>query len=326
MNQLISLPKNIDDVALHTLPDSVEPVFVASTPGTRRICNDSSFRGVAYTEALEESCARILKELTPFLGFGFTESETVVLHVLRGGLNFGLRNALHRAFSWNRHGSAFVSAQRARASHDPEQWHITESDYRKVYLPDNAFIVLGDVVATGTSLEHALRELVLIAKDQRKSLSGLLFFTFGGERAENIMREIASECRDVFPNFRGAATVYLEGRFTVAQAHSPVTIKLTGTDLLRRDALLAPEFLESQYENPAFPLERCAIYDAGSRAFWLPEFEEDVANYWRDVRQLAEQGMSFEGLLNERFPALDVTRFGEVSLVDLARMKIQAND
>jgi len=73
----------------------------------------------------------------------------------------------------------------------------------------------------------------------------------------------------------------LEGCFDVPTPESRLTIRFTGTDLLRGgESVIAPDFLESQYENPAYPIERCTIYDAGSRAFWVREYAEDVRSYW----------------------------------------------
>jgi hypothetical protein len=87
---------------------------------------------------------------------------------------------------------------------------------------------------------------------------------------------------------------------------------------------MAPEFIESQYEDPAYPIERCIIYDAGSRAFWTREYIEDVVGYWKQNLDLAERGMSFEELVRERMPVLDASRFGSVDLAALARRQIAA--
>jgi hypothetical protein len=103
-----------------------------------------------------------------------------------------------------------------------------------------------------------------------------------------------------------------------------VSVKLPGTDLLRRDALLAPAFLESQYANPAHPLERCAVYDAGSRAFCLPEYLHDVLGYWQEVAAAAGRGVGYRELLAERCPRLDPERFGEVSLAKVAANRAEA--
>ena len=246
--------------------------IIASTPETRAICNDPFLFGVEYTRNLRQACTRIIQALAAEELFGFIETEAIVFHVLRGGLNFGLREALTDACGWNRHGSAFISAQRARDSRDSEDWHITESAYRKVYLPKTATAILGDVVATGTSLEHALQELLRAVDQQGGRLRSILFFTFGGQRAAEILNDIDAVCRERYPDYSGTTLVYIEGCFEVARIDTPMSIRITGTDLLRRGSLMAPEFIASQYAKPSYAIERCTIYDAGSRAFWLPEY------------------------------------------------------
>ncbi len=300
--------------------------LLLSTPETRRICNDPLLAGVAYTAALRRACAAALRALVAerLLPAPLVEAQTVVLHVLRGGLNFGLREAFADALGWNRHASAFISAQRARRSSDPGQWHITESDYAKVYLPARAAVVFGDVVATGTSLEFALRRLTTAAESSRSGIASLLFFTIGGRRAEEIVSALDRHCRAEFPEYRGATVVYFEGRFTVADSATPVRLKEPGTDLLRLGALLAPEFLEAQYEQPSYPLERCAIYDAGSRAFWLPDYYADLADYWERLGAMATAGLGFRELLAERCPACDPARFGTVDLSALCAERLKA--
>ncbi len=281
--------------------------YIASTPESRAICNDPGVAGYDYTLRLRHACRKVLAARPLEL----QEKETVVVNILRGGLNYGLRDALAEAYGWNGHTTCFISAQRARNSADSEDWHITENDYAKVYFPEQATLVIGDVVATGTSLRYALQELLRSALELRVRLRSILFFTFGGGKALEILEDIDRQCRELFVGYERTALIYFEGCFTCAQADTPLSVRLTGTDLLRWHSLMAPEFVESQYEDPAYPLERCTIYDAGSRAFWLKDYVEDVIGYWRQNLQFAEHGMTFPQLLTERFPSLDVSRFPE---------------
>ena len=311
--------------AIHRISDSAPSCIdrlVVSTPETRAISNDPCVMGIDYTRRLKACCSRVLASLKGESLICLEEKETIVFDILRGGLNFGLREALADAFAWNRHGCSFISAQRARLDDDPEQWHIMESGYSKVYMPKTASIVIGDVVATGTSLEHAMKALVAEAVKQGTSLRSIVFFTFGGPRAEAILEAADAMCKEKFPDYEGTTLIYLEGRFIVPTEETPLTIKITGTDLLRGGALMAPEFIESSYEDPSYPIQRCAIYDAGSRAFWTPEYIADLTEYWGETLSLAENGMSFETLLNERFPGLDPKRFGQVDLPELCRKQI----
>lgn len=319
-NDLTQLYRD-DALALYRIAaDSPVVSYIASTPETRSICNDPAVAGCHYTTLLSQACARIFTQLPVQL----EEKETVVVNILRGGLNYGLREALAQAYNWNRHTTCFISAQRARNSTDSESWHITENYYEKVYFPETASLVIGDVVATGTSLGYALEELLRSAMEQKIHLKSIVFFTYGGSKAEDILATIDAKCRQLFPEYQQTTLIYLEGRFTVAEVDTPLSVRLTGTDLLRWNALMAPEFIESQYESPAYPLERCIIYDAGSRAFWLREYIQDVIGYWRQNLEFAERGISFHDLLKERFPLLDPQRFpSDIDLKQLAIKQIE---
>ena len=296
--------------------------FIASTPQTRAISNDPSIAGTRYTRRLQEACANIFRHFD----FGLEELQTVVVNILRGALNFGLRDALTDAYGWYRHNTSFISAQRAREDSDPESWHITEKGYRKMFFPSEASLVMGDVVATGTSLHYALNEIINAAVTQRCGFRSIVFFTYGGSKAEEIFQQIDSRCRELFPAYDKTYVIYMEGRFLVPDINTKLTIRLTGTDLLRGGALMAPEFVESQYESPAYPLERCVIYDAGSRAFWLPEYVADVIDYWRQTYDLARHGVTYQQLLHERFPELDASRLGEPDLGQVCFEQIEKMD
>ena len=296
--------------------------YILSTPETRAICNDPLVMGYEYTEKLEKACADFLQLSQNTASLGLQENRAVVFNILRGGLNFGLRGALAKAFGWNKHSSSFVTAQRARETENPEQWHITEDEYKKISFPENAQIILGDVVATGTSLKHGLDIMVQEAVKQGTELSSILFFTIGGQISEKRLIEADMACRKHFPHYEGTHVCYIEGRFFVPTLESQVSIKITGTDLMRCHSLLAPEFVESNYQAPSYPLERCTIYDAGSRAFQIEEYRGDVLQYWKKVLELAKT-MSFTDMLAERFPELDGQRFGDISLEQVARQQLE---
>jgi len=148
----------------------------------------------------------------------------------------------------------------------------------------------------------------------------LFFGSIGSARAGEILDGFHARCQARLRDYQGATLVYLEGCFDVAGVETPLRIKETETDLLR-SGKLASEFIESQYKSPAYPPERCTIYEAGSRTFWLPKYEADVAYYWRRAA-LATEGVSFGELLAERCPRLDASRLGEVDLASLAAKQL----
>ena len=68
-----------------------------------------------------------------------------------------------------------------------------------------------------------------------------------------------------------------------------------------------------------FPVERCTIYDAGSRAFEAEVYLQDVLDYWKQIQSLETD---YEGYLKERFPGLNPSRFEKVTLEQLAGQQI----
>lgn len=274
--------------------------FIFSTAETRAIVNKPELMGMEYTEKLEAAMMHLLTGFKPLHFTDIREDQADVFNFLRGGLNFGLRNALHRAYGWNLHRSSFMSSQRA---HDAEgRWYITEDSYRKITIAKGSIVFCGDVIATGVTLESGLMALTQEIEKRHASIRYFHFFTFGCHKAEKTLEEYYTLWKQKFPDFEGIDVFYVEGKFHLADSKTPVSIKLQGTDLLRRDSVLMPEFIADQEKSIAYALERCTIYDAGSRAYDTEEYKEDVHEYWSQVLELAEKGMTAEAYLAERFP------------------------
>jgi hypothetical protein len=226
-----------------------------------------------------------------------------------------------------------MTSERARDEHG--RWYIREDQYVKLTLKDDSTVFLGDIVATGVTVAAAFAKLFeqtsglprdrlpaevadhlffglsddhrqgLLAKSAprpRIPLRRVVFFTIGCHKAEKVLEATDARLREAFPGYERTILVYLEGKFRLVDSRTPLRIGLPGTDLARWQALLAPEFERSQYDAPAFPLERCAVYDAGSRAFDVPAYVADVARYWEEVERLARTGWTLAEALLERWP------------------------
>jgi len=286
--------------------------YVISTPQTRKICNVPEVVGVEYTSLMEEAMISALKYL-PGKEFFLVipQRQFCVFTFLRGGLNFCLREALYHAYGFNNHASSFMTSQRFMVD---GKWIIKENQYRKLKVPDNATLLLGDVVATGVTLEQGFNVFLDYLRENRIRLDNLIFFTIGCENSDRIMKEADRRLRLANPSYGRTIIVYLEGKFRVAKDDTNLRIKIPGTDLLRTGALVAPEFALSQYEDVAYPLERCTIYDAGSRSFDVPEYLHDVLDYWEQMKKLAERGLTLYEAMKERWPETgweDFRKFSE---------------
>lgn len=318
MQSLDFLPSSDPAVRIaRIVGDYEDPIrrFAFSTAETRDIVNKPEVMGMEYTEKLEDAMTHLLTGFRPHFFKDIAEDQADVFHFLRGGLNFGLRNALHRAYGWNLHRSSFMSSQRAKD--DDGRWYITEDSYRKITIAKGAVVFCGDVVATGVTLESGLQALTEEVARRGASIRYFHFFTIGCHKAEKILEEYYKLWKKTFPDFEGIDVFYVEGKFHLADSKTPVSIKLQGTDLLRRDSVLMPELAASQDDALAYALERCTIYDAGSRAYDIEEYAGDVREYWEQVEKLAEGGMTAAAYLEERYPEASPALRAKAAAADL---------
>ncbi len=294
--------KQISYYRLHgQYPDEIES-YVFSTAPSRRILNSPEIYGCEFTAELRKAITLALKYFPqPNAISGLDPTSISVIHFLRSGLNFGIREGLYEACGFNTHLSSFLTSERQRDKFG--RWYIKDDQYRKLELPYNANLFIGEIVATGVTVQNGFDIIFNLAKNLGRSIRNTFFFTIGCHKIEKTLREYDQIFRSVFRGYRKTYLIYLEGKFHLADSKTETTIKLQGTDLMRFPALLSPELELSQFHNLSYPLERCVIYDGGNRAFNVGAYLEDVRSYWEQLLELGNGGWTLIQALKERWPA-----------------------
>ena len=279
--------------------------WIVSTPETIRVCNEPELCGIEFSKAMSDGMSAALSS-APFVPFLRTiaSNRLCVMNFLRGSLNFDLRGAIAKALDSNFHSTCFMSSQRYRRE---GRWFVKEDMYRKLRVPKGAVLFFGDVVATGVTVDNGMKVIVEHLLETEASLKGLVFFTIGCHKMEKVMEKYDAIFREHFPEYEETHLVYLESKARLVDSATELSIGIPGTDLIKADALLAPEFELSQYPALGPTLERCIIYDAGSRAFDVAEYIDDVAEYWEQVEGLARDGFTLKEALKERLPEKEYT-------------------
>ena len=281
---------------LHEHP--VRRLIVTSAP-SRELINSPEITGCDFTDRLGLVTERALSLLPRYIDLdGLTDRSAHIFNLLRGGLNFGSLNALKRAYDFKNTSASFMTSERRRTAEG--RWEIAEDQYQKFSIPQDATIFCGDITATGSTIANGFSRLTMLAKNTGISIRRIIFFTIGCHKAEKILADVDKFCRSAFKGYSETIVIYIEGKFHLADSKTDVSIKIQGTDLLRHPALLPPEFLLSQFETFSPSLERCVIYDGGTRSFSVPEYLEDVTGYWRKVLDLAESGVNLDEYIEER--------------------------
>lgn len=305
---LEKIPSHKTDVSLYQLhgPNGSQITrYLISTPETRMICNQPEIVGMEFTEKLHRAIRKTLEVLPEAEQFKqWPDYETNVISILRGGLNFGIREALAKAYGYNKHSTTYLISQRQKDT-VTNKWHAEVQTYKKITIPKVVNFFLGDVIGTGTSVREALKTLKeLMDMVNVRTVKHFTVMTFGSKNAEKVLEEWDAELRKKFPDYKGTIIIYFEGKFKLAdnEIHKAIRLTDSGTDFLRRDCILTPEFALSQYDQVYYPLERCTIYDAGSRAFDILLYKAELQEYWAKMLQEANNGYTLFDALQERFP------------------------
>jgi len=287
---LKKIPGQKNTALYEICPSSRVKRYIISTPHTRKILNMPEIHGFEYTHLLRKGLASFLK--TPFAEKFFKDSDGSkysALHFLRGGLNFNFIEQFYKCYGFTKVNASFMTSQRVQKG---KHWKIKHDQYRKFSLEGVTSLIAGDVIATGTTLKNGF-DCVL---ELPVKLDSFIFFTIGTPYTEKIINEYEKKFRKRNRNFK-AYIFYVEGRFELIEKKGELPFAIDGTDLVRKNALLSPEFEYSQ--TIASRIERCAVYDVGARAFnWRKHFR-DIVEYWG---LLSKSGYSVPEIYNLRQP------------------------
>lgn len=278
--------------------------YVVSTRHTRDLMNYPEVINCDFTDLMSNGITNALKGINFFERLSCINSRSVnVFHILRGGLNFQVRDALKKAFGYKWHSSSYMSSQRILQE---GKFEISENYYRKFILPDNATIYTADIVASGASLNNGIDYLVKFLETKKYSIRNMVFITIGCIETENVLLKWHNFFKNKFSDYERTIIIYLEGRFALGAKDTPLYNCIPDTDLLKNykfGALLTPEFEHSQFEKMIISLEACAIYDGGKKGFEPVNHIKDILEFWEKQLEIAKiKKISLWDEYNARFP------------------------
>ena len=254
--------------------------FVLSGPGTRELLSSPEVVGFpCYTALLRETVAALRYLLSTGLGGDFD-----ILTILRGGLNYPLEEACAQAGIRVRD-MHFVSCERII-----ENNVITglEIKYEKLRPTPGRILAIGDIIASGATLERCLDYVVGEFKRRGGGIRRMVFFTIGGTRAVELMEEMTPRLMELFPGFEGFDCFFFEGMFTVYGGPGASGINVKDIDFGWNGGVVAPEFRSHVMEHPDSLFEKCIIYDGGARRYEIPLHIYEVMDYWEGILERAD--------------------------------------
>lgn len=249
-------------------------VIVSSTPATRQLLTDPHLVGSRYTEALRTGVRDALSLTTsavPALEAALTQSRAEILTILRGGLTFDAQGAVE-AVSGVPPSVSFIGTRRpgdGPVSVDYERWEDV----------DGAVLVLGDIVATGSTVELTLRKVLDEAVAHRRRIVHIVVVTVAAAPGVAAIETLVNSYAAVLPAPPSATVIALESIFRLPEPGVENGFPQAPFDFLRGTPATAPEFEWERLARLDSLLEKCVVYDGGLRAF-SPARHFDFRKEW----------------------------------------------
>jgi hypoxanthine-guanine phosphoribosyltransferase len=280
---VIAKISNKDDSSLYQVIDANIDVakmstFLFSSAESKFMLFNPYIIGNEFQTCMET----IVKKLYDILLQNFSstdKNEACVLYILRGGLNF----AFHKVITHCNAEVSFISCQRV-VGPDAQHGLVAEDSYKKINIKNGAALYIGDIAATGITIENILKKIIVYCNENKIKVAILTIVMIGTKQSHDYIVAFIKNNHDVFDKIN---LIYLEAFFELYHQQN----ELQGNHLLNTDFFLkewprTPEFEIELLNNLSKLTERCAIYDGGSRSFEPSLYSRGLSNYWNKTNEL----------------------------------------
>lgn len=257
---------------LHTA--GLVDVLVCSTPTTRRLLTSPHLVGEQYNHALRtgvrDALSMAAAEISD-LRTALTRTRAEVLNILRGGLTFGVASAVE-AVSGTPPMVSFIGTDRRADG-------IMGLDYERWEHADGGALVLGDIVATGSTVDLALRKVLDESARTGRRIPHIVVVTIAAAPGVAAIERLVNSYAATLPASTRATVIALESIFRLPEPGAGVDFPQAPFDFLRGTTATTPEFEWERLTTMSSLLEKCVVYDGGLRAF-APTGHLDFRKAW----------------------------------------------
>lgn len=275
-------------------PELPDESYILRIPSAQRVHSNPLLWGPELREEIlncNKHFLRAARELVP----GFDElspkdiSEVVVL---RGGLGYRLDDAFREVFD-SYLPRCFVGARRHRISGDEFEAEISYSNFEP--LPKDGVVIIGDTIATGSSLTRTLAEVRSELRKREYGIKKLVVFSAAAAfRGCSELLDWEERFQEWWPDFE----IYLftaEALFGL-DAGTHLRYRKPGEAIVPEASKKFVDEAFGDYEEAYIPGNICAVFDWGDRIFKPDRHLRDVLQYADEAQEQAEDEESLEFL------------------------------
>ncbi|WP_456294225.1 phosphoribosyltransferase [Streptomyces mirabilis] len=261
-------------------------IFVSTSPFGCSLLTCPEIVGSAYQTTLRRAVQMGLESLCEFkpdVRTSLSDTSADILYLLRGGLNFGTHVAVEE-LTGRPSRVHFLSVSRDLSG---AEVRIVDDAYRRIDgISAGDSLVIADIAATGSTIDRAVDIIVEqwepLPERAASTPWQVVFVVIATAESLPAIAAAVDRLRAALAAARAvrASVVVLEGIFRL---HDPGAVDGCGgigTDFVRRNGIMAPEYLAACLRTPSSLFEGCVIYDGGQRGFSPAEHFAGVAEYW----------------------------------------------
>jgi predicted phosphoribosyltransferase len=238
------------------LPDT----FIICSEEERAILYSPHMAGKSLQDALDKLSPQLAEVLSKRLA-GVPREKVCELVLLSGGLYYSLNYGFKRQLGFALP-QCFIGIQRSRVEGKEGEFRAMAGYENFESLPEGAHVIIGDTVATGSTLVKGIQLLLDAAEDKGISLASITVVTIAGSRvgAEKLC---ALAKKHVFPQ-------HPECKVSLFACEMLFHLMPDGTDLrfLMQDSIMPEESrqeAERRYGKYLGKNMQCAVFDWGTR-------------------------------------------------------------
>jgi len=180
MAQLTQVEKT-DKYALYRVEEEkmLADTYIICSDAARDIVYSPQIAGKKLQDRMEKVSEQFAEILSKHVLVGAKRENLCEVVFLSGGLYYSLNHGFKKAFSFALP-QCFVGMHRSRIEGKPGEFRALANYENFEALPDNAHVIIGDTVATGSTLVKGIQLLLDAAEDHGKSISSISIITIAG--------------------------------------------------------------------------------------------------------------------------------------------------
>lgn len=266
--------------------------YFLSTPETRHLCCDLTFTGHNLEHGLKQALSRSLAQLKYYEILSPEENQTTLLLPTSSSLAFPIREALQESFGWNRYNTFF-------------SLESTPTLTKQLWIVDQGKDAnsLSTLDSTIQNFEEDIEEMVFIVFGTKQYLEALKerSLQWNQEKAKKIEIKI----------------FFFEGVFEYTEDH------ISQEMIFSKDqANLAPEYVDAHYYSEIYAIDKDAIGSLEQRVFTPMLHLQNQKRYWNTLIEKAKNGFTYNEAVKQKYPFIDGSAFGDISLEEKATEQI----